>query len=221
MERYHHHPHHLHHYQHHHQDHNRQYFEWWQQVSLQWYIQLLLRHQLLPVLTRNIFWIIFFWESSLLVEIFQYKRTMRTRQLAMIYPTFTPASTSSVVSSAFDTSHAPQLPTGQTACWRLIFTRPTIYLFSLSLQSCPIFTRLTCLIFTWPTKLFYFHSAHIVVLFSLGSQSCLIYTRPTKLSYFHSPHNSIISWFSVGLQLPYFHSVHSLLAQVCHRNGCF
>ena len=29
---------------------------------------------------------------------------------AMIYPTFTPASTSSVVSSAFDTSHAPQLP---------------------------------------------------------------------------------------------------------------
>ena len=30
--------------------------------------------------------------------------------LAMIYPTFTPASTSSVVSSAFDTSHAPELP---------------------------------------------------------------------------------------------------------------
>ena len=67
------------------------------------------------------------------------RRTMR--QLAMIYPTFTPASTSSVVSSAFDTSHAPELPTGQTACWRLIFTRLATDLFSLG------------------SKLTYFHSA--------------------------------------------------------------
>ena len=40
---------------------------------------------------------------------------MMTTRLAMIYPTFTPASTSSVASSAFDTSHAPELSTGQTA----------------------------------------------------------------------------------------------------------
>ena len=76
------------------------------------------------------------------------------RQLAMIYPTFTPASTSSVVSSAFDTSHAPELPTGQTACWRLIFTRLATY-----------FTRLSTELFSLGSKLIltrlktYFHSA--------------------------------------------------------------
>ena len=89
-------------------------------------------------------------------------RTVTMRQLVMIYPTFTPASTSSVVSSAFDTSHAPELPTGQTACWRLIFTRLTTYFHSARNL---FHSALDWIIFTWLKT--YFNSPQN--LFSLGS----------------------------------------------------
>ena len=92
-------------------------------------------------------------------------RTRTMRQPAMIYPTFTPASTSSVVSSAFDTSHAPELPTGQTACWRLIFTRLATDLFSLG--PTPTYFHSAGNLFLLGSTLTYFHST--CNLFSLGS----------------------------------------------------
>ena len=75
-----------------------------------------------------------------------YPTTMMMIMQAMIYPTFTPASTSSVASSAFDTSHAPELPTGQTACWRLIFTRLATYFHSARNL---FHSALDWIIFTW------------------------------------------------------------------------
>ena len=98
--------------------------------------------------------------------------------LAMIYPTFTPASTSSVVSSAFDTSHAPQLPPPPAK--RLVDA-----LFSLG----PIYFHPAQFIFTWPN------------LSPLGPICCrLIFTRPRtcwpnsigpQRAYFHSAHNQL------------------------------
>ena len=97
-----------------------------------------------------------------------YPTTMMMIMQAMIYPTFTPASTSSVASSAFDTSHAPELPPPPPA------KRLVDALFSL----CPI----------------YFHSAQFISILpnlsSLGPRCRFIFTI-TCWSYFHSAHNRL------------------------------